>query len=118
ARFARYTSRTLYPGVRNEAKDKTRLRAIGDYYVRYLEQAQGPPSDEQETARKLVAEFKKRGKWPAKPDLLAWYGRRNSRWRDPTTGQFKRCVTQPQDPELFTRHEVQECPPDILVTNY
>ena len=50
ARFARYTSRTLYPGVRNEQKDKTRLRSIGGYYVHYLEQANGPPSEEQKTA--------------------------------------------------------------------
>lgn len=117
-RFARYTSRTLYPGVRNEEKDKTRLRAIGDYYVRYLEQANGPLSEEQRSAEKLIHEFKKRGKWPAKPDILAWYGKKGSRWRDGKTGAFKRCVTLPNDPELFTRHEVHETPPDILVTNY
>jgi ATP-dependent helicase YprA (DUF1998 family) len=27
-------------------------------------------------------------------------------------------VTLPEDPELLTRHEVHEAPPDILVTNY
>ena len=27
-------------------------------------------------------------------------------------------MTLPEDPELFTRHEVQEAPPDVLVTNY
>ena len=37
ARFARYTSRTLYPGVRDERKDKDRLLPIGKYYVRNLE---------------------------------------------------------------------------------
>ncbi len=116
ARFARYTSRTLYPGVRNN--DTVRLKAIGDYYVRHLETAAGPPSEEQEKAQRLVQEFKKRGKWPAKPDLLRWYGERRSRWRDPATGAFRRAVTLPEDPELFTRHEVQEAAPDILVTNY
>ena len=118
ARFARYTSRTLYPGVRTEEKDKSRLKAIADYYVRYLELAQGPSSPEQQAAARLVEELKKRGKWPAKPDLLAWFGRRGSRWRDPKTGKFRRCVTLPEDPELFTRHEVHEAPPDVLVTNY
>lgn len=118
ARFARYTSRTLYPGVRNEEKDKLRLKAIGDYYVHHLEQANNPQSEERKAAEKLVNEFKKRGKWPAKPDLFAWYGKRGSRWRDTNTGEFKRCVTLPNDPELLTRHEVQEMPPDILVTNY
>ena len=29
-----------------------------------------------------------------------------------------RAVTLPDDPELFTRHEVLEAPPDLLVTNY
>src|SRR6266850_7918576 len=118
ARFARYTSRTLYPGVRSEDKDQTHLSPIAKYYVRNLEASLGPPSLEQETAEKLVSELKKRGKWPAKPDLMAWYGKRNARWRDTNTGAFKRCVTLPNDPELLTRHEVQQAPPDILVTNY
>ncbi len=118
ARFARYTSRTLYPGVRDKKKDSTRLKAIGDYYVRYLELAQGPASPEQQAAVRMVEELKERGKWPAKPDLLAWFGKKSSHWRDANTGEFRRCVTLPGDSELFTRHEVHEAPPDILVTNY
>ena len=117
-RFARYTSRTLYPGVRSEKKDKDRLAAIGRYYVRNLETADEAPSDRQRAARDLVDALKKRGKWPAKPDLLSWYGSKGSRWRDPKTGAFKRCVTLSGDPELFTRHEVHQAPPDVLVTNY
>ncbi len=42
ARFARYTSRTLYPGVRTVKKDQQRLRSIEDFYVRLIEQAGGP----------------------------------------------------------------------------
>ncbi|MBX3177717.1 MAG: DEAD/DEAH box helicase [Candidatus Hydrogenedentes bacterium] len=118
ARFARYTSRTLYPGVRTVDKDQLRLKAIGDFYVRYLELAQGPDSEEQRAAKRIVDQLKTRGKWPAKPDLLAWYGRKGMRWQDTKTGEFKRCVTLANDPELLTRHEVQETPPDILVTNY
>ena len=118
ARFARYTSRTLYPGVRSVKKDRIRLKAIGDYYVRHLERAEGLPSEEQEASAKLVYELRQRGKWPAKPDLLAWYGRRNTRWQDSSTGEFKRCVTLPDDAELLTRHEVLQSPPDVLVTNY
>ncbi|MCA1602259.1 MAG: DEAD/DEAH box helicase, partial [Acidobacteria bacterium] len=117
-RFARYTSRTLYPGVRNEKKDSARLSAIGDYYVRYLELAQGPDSPEQKAALRLVEELKQRGKWPAKPDLLAWFGKKGSPWRRANSREFRRCVTLSSDPELFTRHEVQKAPPDILVTNY
>jgi hypothetical protein len=117
ARFARYTSRTLYPGVRKAKKDQTRLKPIGDYYVNNLLLARGEIDGDQEAAAKLVSELKKRGKWPAKPDLVKWYGRRSERWQD-RSGAFKRCVTLPHDPELLTRHEVQDAPPDVLVTNY
>ena len=118
ARFARYTSRTLYPGVRTVAKDQDRLAPIGKYYVGALERAQQTSSPEQEAAASLVRELKSRGKWPAKPDLIRWYGKKGSRWRDPKSKAFKRCLTLPEDPELLTRHEVHAAPPDILVTNY
>ena len=118
ARFARYTSRTLYPGVRSVSKDQVRLAPIGKYYVRNLLLAQDPKSTRQEAAKTLVRELKNRGKWPAKPDLIGWYGTKGARWQDARSGKFKRCVTLPEDPELITRHEVQEAPPDILVTNY
>src|SRR5262249_24889646 len=75
-------------------------------------------SPEQDAASRLVQELQRRGKWPAKPDLVGWYGKKGSRWRDPKTGTFRRCVTPSTDPELFTRHEVHEAPPDVLVTNY
>lgn len=118
ARFARYTSRTLYPGVRTSAKDQTRLKSIGDFYVHYLQLAEGPASDKQREAARLVDELKQRGKWPAKPDLASWYGKSGSRWQNSKTGEYLRCITQPGDSELFTRHEVHAAPPDVLVTNY
>jgi len=117
-RFARYTSRTLYPGVRDAKKDQQRLKPIGDYYVSYLEKAGQPPSPEQVQASNLVSALKKRGKWPAKPDLVSWYGAKGSRWYDDKAKAYKRCVTLAGDPELFTRHEVHQAPPDVLVTNY
>lgn len=118
ARFARYTSRTLYPGVRDSRKDQVRLAPIRDYYIKNLETARDPSSPQQTTAKALIRELQKRGKWPAKPDLIKWYGQRGQRWQDSKTGEFKRAVTLPKDPELITRHEVQAAPPDILVTNY
>lgn len=118
ARFARYTSRTLYPGVRSEKSDQTRLASLNKYYIRFLEMANEPASETQAAAAKLVNELKKRGKWPSKSDLLSWYGTKGSRWIDKRTGQFKRCIALPSDPELLTRHEVQADPPDVLVTNY
>ncbi len=118
ARFARYTSRTLYPGVRKKEKDQRRLSAINKFYIEALKRAQDTSSPEQENAALLVRELKRQGKWPAKPDLIRWYGEKGARWRDPKTGDFNRCMTLPGDPELLTRHEVQNAPPDILVTNY
>ena len=117
ARFARYTSRTLYPGVRDAKKDQRRLKALEVFYINQLMAAAGPPSEQQARAAALVDELRHRGKWPAKPDLQAWYGKKGSRWQD-SQGEFQRCVTLPRDAELLTRHEVHVAPPDILITNY
>jgi len=117
ARFARYTSRTLYPGVRDPKKDQDRLSPIGTYYVRHILNSFDPNSPRRESSRRLVEELQKRGKWPAKPDLVAWFGKPGTKWQN-KNGEFKRCVTLADDPELFTRHEVQQTPPDLVVTNY
>ncbi len=116
-RFARYTSRTLYPGIRTRQKDQQRLAPIGRYYVDHLRKARDPDDPQRGASARLIAELKRRGKWPAKPDLERWYGRPNQRWTD-RNGRFARCVTLPEDVELLTRHEVLEAPPDILLTNY
>lgn len=117
ARFARYTSRTLYPGVRTAKKDSLRLRSIDRFYVSLLEQATDVESPQHDRARALVENLRRRGKWPAKPDLREWFGERGKRWQN-RAGQFVRAVMGPEDPELLTRHEVLSNPPDILVTNY
>jgi ATP-dependent helicase YprA (DUF1998 family) len=117
ARFARYTSRTLYPGVRTSHRDQTRLRPLRTYYVEKERRASVGFGPEEAADRALIRELKRRGKWPAKPNLIGWYGEDNSRWQD-ASGAFRRCVTLPGDPELLTRHEVLDCPPDLLVTNY
>ena len=95
ARFARYTSRTLYAGVRDPRKDQAKLSPIRDYYVKNLELAQDPDSAGHAAADALVRELRKRGKWPAKPDLISWYGKSGARWRDRNTGEYTRCVTLP-----------------------
>ncbi|WP_433117962.1 DEAD/DEAH box helicase [Micromonospora sp. CA-246542] len=117
ARFARYTSRTLYPGVRTAKKDQQRLNSIEEFYVSLIDQADDPTSPWHQQARALRGKLEARGKWPAKPDLKAWYGPKGSRWQD-THGNFLRAVTQADDPELLTRHEVITAPPDALITNY
>jgi len=117
-RFARYTSRTPYAGVRTRDKDSRKLKAFDDFYVEIQRQAEGPASGEQEKAKTLLDQLKARGKWPAKPDLPAWFGDKGSDWQDRRTKEFRRAVTLPDDVELVTRHEVQSAPPDLLVTNY
>ncbi|WP_315068023.1 DEAD/DEAH box helicase [uncultured Microbacterium sp.] len=116
ARFARYTSRTLYPGVRTVARDRTRLKPVEDFYVDLLDRADDPTSRHHGPAADLVRELQHRGKWPAKPDLRTWYGAKHSHWKK--NGEYVRAVTQPADAELFTRHEVLATPPDVLITNY
>src|SRR5207249_11442143 len=87
-------------------------------YVQHIENSEDPASPEHEHSRRLVDELKRRGKWPAKPDLRGWYGKHGGRWVDSKTHEFKRCVTLQRDEELLTRHEVQVAPPDVIVTNY
>lgn len=115
ARFARYTSRTLYPGVRNASKDSDRLKSVGQFYVQLMDQADGSGLPAA-AAQRLIDNLQGRGKWPAKPDLRQWYGASGSRWQK--NGRFVRAVTLANDAELFTRHEVLAAPPDVLVTNY
>lgn len=117
-RFARYTSRTPYAGVRESKKDTQKLSGFDHFYVDLLHRAENGSEKEKTEARRLLAQLRSRGKWPAKPDLAAWYGDKGSRWQDASTGDFIRAVTLPHDSELLTRHEIQNSPPDLLVTNY
>ena len=115
-RFARYTSRTLYPGVRTKAKDQRRLAPLKAFYVDTLRAARNPDAQDHAAKKTLYDELRRRGKWPAKPDLDAWWGADGAHWE--VNGQPARCVTLPDDSELLTRHEVLDAPPDVLVTNY
>ncbi len=60
ARFARYTSRTLYPGVRTAKKDSLRLKSIETFYITLLEAAENPDSAEHEQAAALVSNLQKK----------------------------------------------------------
>ena len=118
ARFARYTSRTPYAGIRTREKDSRKLMAFDDFYVEIQRQAQSSVAELREPAAQLLRQLKERGKWPAKPDLVAWFGDKGTEWQDRRTEAFRRAVMLPDDVELVTRHEVQAAPPDLLVTNY
>jgi ATP-dependent helicase YprA (DUF1998 family) len=121
ARFSRYTSRTPYAGVRSRQKDSSRLKSIGDFFVALEEAAerhrQGRPlvPHEDDKAAALFDVLRGKGKWPAKPSVTQWFG--SGRWLN-SQGGFRRAVTLADDAELLTRHEVQEAPPDLLITNY
>ena len=117
ARFARYTSRTPYAGVRTAKKDPRRLKSFEQFFVDIERCAEGPASEEQVKAQRIRAELRSRGKWPAKPDLRRWFGAKGTHWVS-KDGVPQRAVTQPDDAELLTRHECQASPPDLLVTNY
>ncbi len=117
-RFARYTSRTPYAGIRTSKRDSEKLSAFDNFYGATERSAHDPKAQDHADAVRLMTALKERGKWPAKPDLSAWMGKRGNRWQDKKTGAFVRAVTMPDDSELLTRHEVQASPPDLLVTNY
>jgi Lhr-like helicase len=117
ARFARYTSRTLYPGVRTRKKDQRRLESIEDFYILLIDRANDPASPWHKDAKALIDTLRAKGKWPAKHDLKRWFGAKGSRWQN-SNHEFIRAVLQPEDPELLTRHEVLGAPPDVLITNY
>jgi ATP-dependent helicase YprA (DUF1998 family) len=117
AKFARYTGRSLYPGLRTEKRNSSRLQSLNFY--RDLERhAQTDPSSDA-----LIKELRSRGRWPAKPSdegsengMTAWLGS-GKRWLN-RSGEFQRAIERPEDPELLLRHEVQDRPPDLLITNY
>ena len=117
-RFARYTSRTPYAGMRTAQRDSAKLKSFDEFYVDIERRAQEADSPNQADAQRLKQTLKEHGKWPAKPDLAAWLGEKGSRWHNPRTGAFVRAVALPDDTELLTRHEVQAAPPDLLITNY
>ena len=117
-KFARYTGRTLYPGRRQENTDRHRDRLQSLRFYRDLEIRAAVDVE----AKALIAELRKRGKWPAKPasstgredGMSTWYGK--GKWKD--GDMWVRTIERPEDPELFLRHEVQDAVPDLLVTNY
>jgi ATP-dependent helicase YprA (DUF1998 family) len=123
ARFARYTSRTPYAGVRSSKKDGKRLSSVGDFFAAIENAARrhaaGQPNipDEDRKASNLFDRLSRKGKWPAKESISAWFGAPHALWKD-RNGQYKRAITMPHDAELLTRYEVQESPPDLLITNY
>ncbi len=119
AKFGRYTGRTLYPGIRDGKRDQKRLKTL-EFYLKIEDGARAGDAKHQA----LVHILKEKGRWPAKPDsflgafdgLRNWYGKPHQHWED--AGVPLRANERPEDPELLTRHEIQNASPDLLVTNY
>ena len=117
AKFARYTGRSLYPGQRTEDRNKRRLKSLNFY--RDLER--GAQTDDAVGAQ--IRELRSLGRWPSKPSsdetedgMTTWLGS-GRRWLGPDQ-KFQRAIERPEDAELLLRHEVQDRPPDLLITNY
>lgn len=89
ATFGVYTSKTDYPGKRSDSRDKKLIERLKDLY-------QGPAEEKKN-------DLWNEGLWPAK---------------DMGTYLDLGLETTKDDSELFTRHEIQSAPPDILITNY
>lgn len=90
--FGMYTSRTPYPGPRSTSRDQMELGKAIRFY-----------DDIDHTDPALKAKLIELGRWPAK-DL-----------RQFAAAGFRGA---PDDSELYTRQEMQEWCPDLLVTNY
>jgi len=114
ARFARYTSRTPYAGVRSSKKDAQRLQSIGDFFVKLQRAAE---LEGNKPAANLIQILKSKGRWPAKDDISDWFGESGSAWKD-KHGNWLRAILGENDAELITRYEAQATPPDLLITNY
>ena len=95
-RFGMYTSRTPYPGMMSNDKNRKQLQPLLDYYLT-LEREQP----------EQVAELKARGRWP-EIDMKQLYA----------ASQADKIWIGEHDYELFTRHQMQLHCPDIMITNY
>ncbi|CAM5407721.1 ATP-dependent RNA helicase RhlE [Alcaligenes phenolicus] len=117
-RFGSYTGRTSYPGPRTDSRDGARIAPLFEDFYKRIEQRP-----------ELKATLQSVGRWPSK-DLVGFYNddaavkkvynETAKRAGQSYTGRNwkHRLITQPDDRELMTRHEMQESCPDILVTNY
>jgi len=77
ARFARYTSRTLYPGVRTKKKDQRRLKPIKKFYIRLQELA----DEGHENAVQLIEALKEDGNGLQSPNFAPGTARMESTGR-------------------------------------
>ncbi|KKJ06797.1 DEAD/DEAH box helicase [Burkholderia gladioli] len=117
-RFGSYTGRTPYPGPRSSGRDSSHIAPLFEDFYNRVEQKQD-----------LKAQLQRLGRWPSK-DLARFYNAEAAEKKVYKSGAKRagkeyiernwkyRLITQQDDRELMTRHEMQKECPDILVTNY
>lgn len=93
--FGMYTGRTPYPGENNY-----------DENVKYAETIRRDILNQSEEVQNKLRDL---GKYPSKADLESFADRLEEQGA---------VLTDPNDAELVTRHEMQMFCPDILITNY
>lgn len=96
--FGMYTGRTPYPGLRpNKESDRALIRTLKRVF--------GDSTDEHGA---FYEKLLKEGKLPAKEDMNVFLQKLDVSDHSPSV----------LDAELMTRFEMQQCSPDILITNY
>ena len=105
--FGMYTGRTSYAGVPKPGENKKLAEA---YRERYLVDENASEEDQRKQLNKING-LKKINKYPAR------YGKNGIKLFIEHLEQNIH-TPSPYDAELITRFEMQQCPPDILVTNY
>ena len=93
--FGMYTGRTPYPGKSDLYQNSGLAETLEKDII-------NQPEEVKEKLREL-------GKYPSKKDLAAFVQRLKDN---------AQVLTDPEDAELITRHEMQQFCPDILITNY
>ena len=105
--FGMYTGRTPYAGDAKLSSSKELAATFRNSYLVDTNASEEKQHEQEENIRGL----KKINKYPA---------RNGSDGLEVFIENLERNIHQPSpfDPELITRFEMQNCPPDILVTNY
>ncbi|MDR1925240.1 MAG: DEAD/DEAH box helicase, partial [Planctomycetaceae bacterium] len=130
-KFGRYTGRTLFPGLLPNPNDSNfsskmqqKLAGLSFYYKIADRALKNQDEKEQKKASDVIQQLYKKGKFPVKHSATGnpaqgfcdWFGQSGGRWLQ--NGKLARTIERADDSELLVRHEMQNTPPDILVTNY
>lgn len=97
-KFGMYTGRTPYPGEKPDKKQDQEL----------ANNLKSMASASTDSEKQYLQQLQKEGKIPAKKNLQKFIDKLS----------LSEHIPDAEDSELITRFEMQECCPDILITNY